>query len=234
MAKRAGPADAAPRPDADRSRATSCPPTTSACPISSPRWRANGRSGSSRSGTRSCATPATGSMLAALAEAAHPDALRHEVRFPPARAGHRMTGSGLFVHQPALGPGRRRPRAWPPASPRWLTVAGRAASWQSLLSQARGRQRNRRPRETMRDGLDILRSASGDQTAEPSRFASFLALASSDGIPDVRARRTSRMTRSCGTALRIANSTNPVSAKLRRMRLGLSRNPKSKRTAASC
>jgi len=26
-----------------------------------------------------------------------PDALTHEVRFPPARDGHRMIGSGLFV-----------------------------------------------------------------------------------------------------------------------------------------
>lgn len=26
-----------------------------------------------------------------------PDALTHEVRFPPARPGHRMVGSGLFV-----------------------------------------------------------------------------------------------------------------------------------------
>ncbi len=35
-------------------------------------------------------------MLAALA-ANHPEALRHEVRFPPARAGHGMVGSGLFI-----------------------------------------------------------------------------------------------------------------------------------------
>ncbi len=35
-------------------------------------------------------------MLAAL-EAAFPDGLRHEVRFPPARDGHRMVGSGLFI-----------------------------------------------------------------------------------------------------------------------------------------
>jgi len=41
-------------------------------------------------------------MLRAL-EAAHPDALRHEVRFPPARSGHRMTGSGLFVRNPPWG-----------------------------------------------------------------------------------------------------------------------------------
>ncbi|WP_299962879.1 23S rRNA (adenine(2030)-N(6))-methyltransferase RlmJ [uncultured Roseobacter sp.] len=32
--------------------------------------------------------------------AAHPQALRHEVHFPPARANHGMTGSGLFVINP--------------------------------------------------------------------------------------------------------------------------------------
>ena len=32
-----------------------------------------------------------------------PEALRHEVRFPPARPGHRMTGSGLFVVNPPWG-----------------------------------------------------------------------------------------------------------------------------------
>tara|TARA_R110002049_G_scaffold23781_6_gene84795 strand:- start:177122 stop:177901 length:780 start_codon:yes stop_codon:yes gene_type:complete len=41
-------------------------------------------------------------MLSALA-AAHPDALRHEVRFPPARPGHGMVGSGLFVINPPYG-----------------------------------------------------------------------------------------------------------------------------------
>ncbi|HPD93769.1 MAG: 23S rRNA (adenine(2030)-N(6))-methyltransferase RlmJ [Rhodobacter sp.] len=41
-------------------------------------------------------------MLAAL-DAAHPGALRHEVRFPPARPGHRMVGSGLFVVNPPWG-----------------------------------------------------------------------------------------------------------------------------------
>jgi 23S rRNA (adenine2030-N6)-methyltransferase len=41
-------------------------------------------------------------MLDALC-AAHPDALRHEVRFPPARPGHGMTGSGLFVINPPYG-----------------------------------------------------------------------------------------------------------------------------------
>lgn len=43
-----------------------------------------------------------GPMLAALA-AALPAGLRHEVRFPPARPGHRMTGSGLFVVNPPWG-----------------------------------------------------------------------------------------------------------------------------------
>jgi len=33
----------------------------------------------------------------------HPDALRHEVRFPPARPGHGMVGSGLFVIRPPFG-----------------------------------------------------------------------------------------------------------------------------------
>jgi 23S rRNA (adenine2030-N6)-methyltransferase len=42
------------------------------------------------------------SMLAALV-AQHPEALRHEVRFPRARPGHRMTGSGLFVINPPWG-----------------------------------------------------------------------------------------------------------------------------------
>jgi len=41
-------------------------------------------------------------MLAALT-ASHPGALRHEVRFPPVRAGHRMTGSGMFVVNPPFG-----------------------------------------------------------------------------------------------------------------------------------
>lgn len=35
-------------------------------------------------------------MLAALSRA-FPDALRHEVRFPPVREGHRMVGSGMFI-----------------------------------------------------------------------------------------------------------------------------------------
>jgi len=41
-------------------------------------------------------------MLKTLA-AAHPDALRHEVRFPPARPGHGMVGSGMFVINPPYG-----------------------------------------------------------------------------------------------------------------------------------
>ena len=41
-------------------------------------------------------------MLADL-EAAFPQALRTEVAFPPAREGHRMTGSGLFVINPPYG-----------------------------------------------------------------------------------------------------------------------------------
>ncbi|WP_299373400.1 23S rRNA (adenine(2030)-N(6))-methyltransferase RlmJ [uncultured Tateyamaria sp.] len=41
-------------------------------------------------------------MLKALAKD-HPDALRHEVRFPPARPGHGMIGSGMFVIRPPFG-----------------------------------------------------------------------------------------------------------------------------------
>ncbi|MBM2320369.1 MULTISPECIES: 23S rRNA (adenine(2030)-N(6))-methyltransferase RlmJ [Marivita] len=41
-------------------------------------------------------------MLRAL-QADHPEALTHEVRFPPARDGHRMVGSGLFVVNPPFG-----------------------------------------------------------------------------------------------------------------------------------
>jgi 23S rRNA (adenine2030-N6)-methyltransferase len=43
-------------------------------------------------------------MLAALS-AAFPLGLQHEVRFPPARAGHRMVGSGVFVVNPPFGTG---------------------------------------------------------------------------------------------------------------------------------
>ena len=42
-------------------------------------------------------------MLAALEAQDLPDALRHEVRFPPARAGHRMVGSGMFVLNAPFG-----------------------------------------------------------------------------------------------------------------------------------
>ncbi|MEY4697838.1 MAG: hypothetical protein RIT14_2266 [Pseudomonadota bacterium] len=45
---------------------------------------------------------AHGPMLKAL-EAAHPDALRHELRFPPVRDGHRMIGTGLWVLNPPYG-----------------------------------------------------------------------------------------------------------------------------------
>lgn len=41
-------------------------------------------------------------MLTALAEG-HPGALRHEVRFMPARQGHGMVGSGVFVVNPPWG-----------------------------------------------------------------------------------------------------------------------------------
>lgn len=42
-------------------------------------------------------------MLATLADAGLPKTLRHEVRFPPAREGHRMTGSGLFLVNAPFG-----------------------------------------------------------------------------------------------------------------------------------
>lgn len=41
-------------------------------------------------------------MLSDLVSA-HPQALRHEVRFPPARPGHGMTGSGMFILNPPYG-----------------------------------------------------------------------------------------------------------------------------------
>ncbi len=41
-------------------------------------------------------------MLRTLAQK-FPDGLRHEVQFPPARDGHRMVGSGLFVVNPPWG-----------------------------------------------------------------------------------------------------------------------------------
>lgn len=43
-------------------------------------------------------------MLRSL-QADHPEALTHEVRFPPARDGHRMIGSGLFIVNPPFGLG---------------------------------------------------------------------------------------------------------------------------------
>ncbi|MCX7564888.1 23S rRNA (adenine(2030)-N(6))-methyltransferase RlmJ [Sulfitobacter sp. F26169L] len=45
---------------------------------------------------------AHGPMLEALS-AQHKDALRHEVRFAPARPGHGMVGSGMFVLNPPYG-----------------------------------------------------------------------------------------------------------------------------------
>ncbi|MDC0738987.1 23S rRNA (adenine(2030)-N(6))-methyltransferase RlmJ [Cognatishimia sp. SS12] len=36
-------------------------------------------------------------MISALEQENLPKVLRHEVRFPPARAGHRMIGSGMFI-----------------------------------------------------------------------------------------------------------------------------------------
>ena len=41
-------------------------------------------------------------MLSALSRG-FPEALRHEVRFPPARDGHRMVGSGMFIINPPFG-----------------------------------------------------------------------------------------------------------------------------------
>ncbi|GGW36708.1 ribosomal RNA large subunit methyltransferase J [Gemmobacter lanyuensis] len=41
-------------------------------------------------------------MLATMEEN-HPDHLRHEVRFPPVREGHRMIGSGMFIVNPPWG-----------------------------------------------------------------------------------------------------------------------------------
>ncbi|MCX7559200.1 23S rRNA (adenine(2030)-N(6))-methyltransferase RlmJ [Sulfitobacter sp. F26204] len=41
-------------------------------------------------------------MLSTL-QASHPQALQHEVTFPPARPGHGMVGSGLFVINPPYG-----------------------------------------------------------------------------------------------------------------------------------
>lgn len=41
-------------------------------------------------------------MVQALMDA-HPGSLRHELRFPPARDGHRMVGTGLWVLNPPFG-----------------------------------------------------------------------------------------------------------------------------------
>ena len=48
-------------------------------------------------------------MLQAL-RGAHPEALCHEVSFPPARPGHGMTGSGMFVVNPPYGLDREAAR----------------------------------------------------------------------------------------------------------------------------
>lgn len=49
------------------------------------------------------ATPKHLPMLAELDRAAYPKALRHEVRFPPAREGHGMVGSGMFIVNTPFG-----------------------------------------------------------------------------------------------------------------------------------
>ena len=41
--------------------------------------------------------------MAETLRAAHPDALSSEIRFPPARPGHGMVGSGMFVINPPYG-----------------------------------------------------------------------------------------------------------------------------------
>jgi len=41
-------------------------------------------------------------MIGAL-QSAMPDAMTHEVAFPPAREGHRMIGSGMFIVNPPFG-----------------------------------------------------------------------------------------------------------------------------------
>ena len=41
-------------------------------------------------------------VLAALATQ-FPDALRHELRFPPVREGHKMIGTGMFIVNPPYG-----------------------------------------------------------------------------------------------------------------------------------
>lgn len=49
------------------------------------------------------ASGAQAGMAAALDALALPGAFRHEVRFPPAREGHGMVGSGLFLANPPFG-----------------------------------------------------------------------------------------------------------------------------------
>ena len=46
--------------------------------------------------------PRHGAMLASLS-ATQPEGMRHEVTFPPARRGHGMIGSGLFILNPPWG-----------------------------------------------------------------------------------------------------------------------------------
>ena len=55
------------------------------------------------------AQPRHGAMVAALMQA-HPAALRHEVRFPPARPGHGMVGSGMVWINPPFGLDREAAR----------------------------------------------------------------------------------------------------------------------------
>lgn len=52
---------------------------------------------------------AHGPMVRAL-QAQFPDALKSEVRFPPAREGHRMEGSGMFIINPPYGLGNEADR----------------------------------------------------------------------------------------------------------------------------
>ncbi|NPD16876.1 23S rRNA (adenine(2030)-N(6))-methyltransferase RlmJ [Xinfangfangia sp. D13-10-4-6] len=42
-------------------------------------------------------------VMLSLLESQHPGALRHELRFPPAREGHRMIGTGMFIVNPPFG-----------------------------------------------------------------------------------------------------------------------------------
>ena len=42
-------------------------------------------------------------MIAALEALDLPKVLRHELRFPPAREGHGMVGSGMFIVNPPWG-----------------------------------------------------------------------------------------------------------------------------------